>query len=376
MHHSLPNKNHMQTILQEGIEYSINEKENTASVINCISYKSSVIIQRTIKQESKEYIVTSISKGAFEKSEVKTVEFEANSELRTIEQNAFCNSKLESITIPSHVTQISHYTFFACYELVRIDFEPNSELRKIEKCAFDQSTLQSISIPASVIELEEGWCSGTENLNHIDVEFGNKRYLCIDGKYIIGKSDIESEDYDMLIMWRRNNLSANIPKSIKIIGPYAFDYSKLEAIFIPSHITKICKCAFRCSFLERVQFEQNSQLTAIEEEVFFRSYLERITIPSHITQICRSAFVECHNLVRVEFEQNSELQTIDERAFSGSYIESISLPAHVTKIHDTAFDFCSNINIIELNEDLNKSPIRYSLCKHTIIMVPARKMHI
>ena len=159
---SLPNKTHMQTILQEGIRYSIDETENTASVIKCVSYKPNVIIQRTIKYESKEYIVTSIA------------------ELRTIEQNAFYTSKLESINNPAHVTQISQYTFFACYEHVRVDFEPNSELRKIEKFAFAQSTLQSITIPASVVELEEGWCSGTEDLNHIDVDLGNKRNLCID----------------------------------------------------------------------------------------------------------------------------------------------------------------------------------------------------
>ena len=102
---SLPNKTHMQTILQEGIRYSIDETENTASVIKCVSYKPNVIIQRTIKYESKEYIVTSIA------------------ELRTIEQNAFYTSKLESINNPAHATQISQYTFFACYEHVRVDFE-------------------------------------------------------------------------------------------------------------------------------------------------------------------------------------------------------------------------------------------------------------
>ncbi|KAK8835820.1 hypothetical protein M9Y10_040368 [Tritrichomonas musculus] len=95
-----------------------------------------------------------------------------------------------------------------------------------------------------------------------------------------------------------------------------------------------------CGFLERIEFEKNSQLRTIEEEVFFRSSLESIAIPSHIKQICRNAFVKCYDLGRVEFEPNSELQKIDERAFSGSSIKSISLPAHITKIHDNRMHFC------------------------------------
>ena len=106
--------------------------------------------------------------------------------------------------------------------------------------------LQSITIPSSVIELKNGWCDGTSDLKHVEVESGNLRYLSVDCKYIIEKS----EDYDTLIIWRRGVVEVDIPNSNKVIGPYSFNFSNLERITIPASVTKISKHSF--SFCEQI----------------------------------------------------------------------------------------------------------------------------
>ena len=138
------------------IEYSKNEEETTAGVIGYQSSATEIIIPRSINHESKEYIVTSISVGAFYYSYIRSVSFEPNSELRAIEKDAFSYSNLARIQIPSHVRQIYEHAFLCCKQLVRIEFEPNSELLTIGEDAFSCSSLASIPIPASVVELKDG----------------------------------------------------------------------------------------------------------------------------------------------------------------------------------------------------------------------------
>ena len=317
------------------IEYSINEEEKTASLIRYQISTPEIIIPRSIKHKSKEYTVTRISYEALKYFNSRSVLFEPNSELRIIEKNAFSSSNMLSIMIPSHVTQIGEGAFSFCTYLYQFEFEPNSELRTIEKDAFYCSYIESIKIPASVVELKDGWCRETKKLIHVDVDAGNKRYSSIGGKCIIGKSDIEQEDYDTFVFMTRDSVEVNIPSTIKIIGPHAFSCSALASILIPSHITKICEDSFSiCKQLTRVEFEPNSELRTIEKDAFSYSNLVSIVIPSHVTKIGKRAFYSCTQLTRVEFEPNSELRTIEEYAFSESSIESIKIPASVVELKD------------------------------------------
>ena len=87
-------------IRQEGLVYSINEEEKTASVTKCQSNATEIIIPRSIKHKSKEYIVTIIASGAFRNSKVRSVSFKPNSELQAIDAHAFSRSKVARIQIP------------------------------------------------------------------------------------------------------------------------------------------------------------------------------------------------------------------------------------------------------------------------------------
>lgn len=58
----------------DNIYYSINKKEKTASVIYSSILDCYLIIPRSIKHKSKEYLITSISESAFYKSFIKSVD--------------------------------------------------------------------------------------------------------------------------------------------------------------------------------------------------------------------------------------------------------------------------------------------------------------
>lgn len=50
--------------------------------------------------------MTHITKNSFRESRIKIVRFTADSKLKVIETNAFSNSKLESLSIPSSVVEL------------------------------------------------------------------------------------------------------------------------------------------------------------------------------------------------------------------------------------------------------------------------------
>ena len=121
---------------------------------------------------------------------------------------------------------------------------------------------------------------------------------------------------------------------MQTIGKFAFAYSSIEEVFIPSTVSKICEYAFyKCQNLTKVEIPQNSNLEAIEKRVFSKTKIEEIFIPSTVSKICEYAFFKCYNLTKVEVPKNSNLQTIESRAFFNSNIEEIFIPTKVSKIY-------------------------------------------
>lgn len=88
-----------QIITQDKIRYSINDIDQTASVIGCDKKLQQIKIPTSIKHESKKYYVTSISKKYFVGNYIKCIEFPSDSKLRTIEEGAFAFTSI--ITLPS-----------------------------------------------------------------------------------------------------------------------------------------------------------------------------------------------------------------------------------------------------------------------------------
>ena len=298
-------------INNDDLIYLINEQKKTAGVIDNKNAKGDIIIPRSIYYKSNEYIVTSILSQAFHDTQLKSIRFSENSDIQIINNSAFFNSAIESLTIPS-----------------------------------------------SLVDLREGWCSGTSKLKTIKVDPENPRYSNYDENLIIGKSSLETSNFDVIIFCNRKAKKVKIPKFIKHIGSYAFHRCKqlhqleipsdselqtfsshsffnssIESISIPPHLTQINESSFsQCSQLKEIIIPADSELQIIGQSAFYKTSIERFTISRHIAQIDDCAFFESCKLKEIEIPIDSELKTIGKKAFYKTEIESLMIPSSIIEL--------------------------------------------
>lgn len=257
--------------------------------------------------------VTKIGDSAFHMcSKLKKVEFSENSQLEIIQEHAFTDTSIESISIPPHVTKICQKTFLNCDLLKNVYFPQNSELRTIESNAFYDSAIESLTIPSSVSDFQDCWANFVQNLTDIKILKNEEENIKLfNNEVIIGKSDLNSDNFDVLVFARRDIETIDIPSCIKVIGSTAFTSSHVGSISLPPQVTKINSNAFSyCQFLERFEIPFDSDLNVIENSAFTFSGIKSIVIPSGIEFIGRSCFLFCVDLEIIEISPNPRIQSL------------------------------------------------------------------
>ena len=95
---------------------------------------------------------------------------------------------------------------------------------------------------------------------------------------------------------------------LQIIGEYAFAYTSIQSIKIPSTVTKIGNNAFYgCKKLLKVEIPFDSQLTTIEEDP------SEVKIPLKIKFIEKKCFFMCKQLQIIEIADELENDSFDIR---------------------------------------------------------------
>lgn len=110
------------------LTFKIDKSNQTASLFRVNKAIDELIIPRTVKYESDEYLITSIT-GTY--NEIKTIKFAEDSAVNTFYQSAFESPSTADITV------------------------------------------ETIYFPASLNELKERWCSETDNLTKIVITYSN-----------------------------------------------------------------------------------------------------------------------------------------------------------------------------------------------------------
>ena len=91
-------------------------------------------------------------------------------------------------------------------------------------------------------ELKEGWCAHTSLLTKITISPSNGQFKFVKNKYLIGKSDENKDEFDILFFGCREIKEISVPSNIKIISSDAFR---------------------DCIYLTKVEFETNSSTLII-----------------------------------------------------------------------------------------------------------------
>jgi hypothetical protein len=291
-----------------------------------------------------------------------------------------CDS-LNSITIPTSVSQIGHTAFFGCDNLKSVIFENNSSIDTINNAAFQNDTsLISITIPASVKSINEGAFAECIYLTQMLFESNSNLNRIGGGRFSSGNTiPYDNGDNTGAFMNCHKLQDFKIPKSVTYIGDAAFaECWALDSIELPSFITHLGQGAFfACFGLQSVHFQSPSSIDTIRALTFNScARLDSIIIPASVKSIenryigsiqpnggydvtqgspsgvSTGAFslgwggpnclqnTNCNDgLKSIQFEKNSQLDTIRTGTFSNSiaYNSKIEIPASVKCIESYAF---------------------------------------
>ena len=286
-------------------------------------------------------------------SNLSSVIFAPNSQLKSIGDGAFSGCPLESFEIPSTVTSIGIYSFsgspikelfipksvttikkgaFSGAAIETLIFEDGSNLTTVDYGAFKNcKSLTSVRIPASltIIEGHHQYGGIFEGSGLVEVTFEEGSQLTKINNYAFkGCSSLVSFMIDA-------------DSSCNYIGPYAFENcSSLTNMTIPNAVTTINKYTFS------------------------GSGLQEISIPDNVLSIEAGAFYNCKKLTTVNFGENSKLQYLKQEYFNGwigafancSSLTSIVLPESLISIDSAVFINCKKLSSVTIPASITELP--------------------
>ena len=348
-----------------------------------------------MREDGDSYVVTSY-KGS--EKEVTIPSEYRGKKVVGIESNAFRNSSIKSITIPSTVEKVD--SSFGDAKIKVMD--GNAKYEVIDNCLIEKATMKLISggkysvipdgvkeigneafcgtsiesatIPSTVEKLGERTFKDCKNLKTVTLNEGlkeiggsaffgtsieeitipstvneiNTRFFDVKIKVKDGNAKYEAIDNCLIEKATKKLISGGkhsiIQDGIKQIGDYAFFGTSIESIRIPGTVNSIGKGAFaNCKKLKTVTL--NKGLKEIGSSAFFGTSVESITIPSTVEKIESLAFASCTKLKMITL--NEGLKEIGGSAFFGTSIESITIPSTVEGIELSAFSYCSKLTRID-----------------------------
>lgn len=333
----------------DGISYNLISKGNIAEVTGCHHYSGDAVIPETVTYNDVTYSVTTIRKNAFANCSLNSIEIPSS--ITNICQEAFYNGKATSVKIKDLAAwcNINFESYFKTNPLSTAShlFLNDEEIhdlvipegvKAINGHAFYYfSGLTSVKIPSSVTSIGVECFAYCTNIKTVEV------------------GDNTSQEAATILGQRafykcQNATSVILGNNIVGIGHEAFGYcNSLQSIVIPNSVTTITNHAFAsCENLESVQLSNN--LKRIEWATFSSCYnLKSIIIPDGVDFIGEMAFAYCTNLTEVKLPSN--LNKIDWSAFEGcTGLTSIDIPDNTRTIYRCVFYDCSNLKTVKIGK--------------------------
>ncbi|MGM9641320.1 MAG: leucine-rich repeat protein [Faecousia sp.] len=171
--------------------------------------------------------------------------------------------------------------------------------------------------------------------------------------------------------------SVELPDTLEIIGPYAFEYCYgVEITELPDSIHRIDDAAFK--YASSVNCNIPSNLEVMGSEVFNGSGLTHAVIPATVARLGDEAFSSCYHLTEVEFQ--GVPQEMGEGVFSyDSALEKVTLPQGLPRIPAETFMFCSGLKDVQIPEtvsDIGNSAFLYSGITSIVIPEACREIGV
>ena len=254
------------------------------------------------------------------------------------------NTTLKSVTVGGSITTIGYAAFRGCTSLTSVTLK--SGVKKIDNYAFSDCTaLSSISAPNTLEMVEPS-------------AFVNTKWLT--NQYNAGDNVILAG----CLIECRSSGAVTLPNTVRIICPYAFNYSYVTSVTVPSSITKIYGFTFyRCSRLTSVSIP--ASVTSIEDCAFYNcSNLSNVTVASANKNYCtadgllydknKTKILLCP-VSKTSVSLPSTVKSIGKYAFMDcSKLTSVTLPNNLTSIGSYAFFRCTSLTSISLPDSVTE----------------------
>ena len=284
-----------------------------------------------------------------------------------IGDEAFSDSLgITSVIIPDTVESLGVRAFFNCRKLSTVDIRGNG-LKSIDESAFWNTVLTTISLPASVESIADGTFI-SQTLTSIDVAEGNTHYCTVEGvlysadkqtleAYPMGKTDASYTVLDGTKAIARQAFRGGVgncsplaevvlPDGLESIGWRAFaQMYSLAEVDIPDSVTELGTYAFAtCPNLTRIELPAGT--TAIPEGFAqFCDKLSDVALPDGVKSIGEWAFGKT-GFTSVTFPEG--LETIGPNAYEGTMVASLTFPESLVSIGDHAFYLIDELETIDL----------------------------
>ena len=249
-------------------------------------------------------VVTSIGVDAFENtSSLTTVKFAENGSLNTIGNYAFEYSGLTSVEIPSTVTSLGRQAFIGCAKLETVTFK-GGLISTIQDSTFKGTAIKSITLPESVKIIEKCAFMDCSELTTVNLPSG----LTTLGSENSGGSSNTAEKFGV---FANCTLLTDImlPESLTYIGAFAFAKSGLQSITIPAGVQYLTA---KNSMLS----QQSNDLKNGKSEGYFAGQfaycydLEEVILPITINSIGAGVFYNTPKLKTLKYDGYTETDNI------------------------------------------------------------------
>ena len=251
-----------------------------------------------------------------------------------IKESLFTNlSSLQSIKIPSTVTEIASNAFYECSQCTSLDLSAATSLTNVGGYAFSYSGITTVTLPSSIKFIGANAFDSCFDLTTVTYpETISADYAT--GGYIFSKCD---KLVNVTLSTNLQSLELGIFQSCKA----------LSTITIPDSVTIIGDYAFSgCTALANINW--GTSLETIGEYTFENcTGLITVNIPA-VTYIGQRAFRNCSNMTEIRLPDT--LTTIAAYAFQNcTGLKTVYLGSGITSIATTAFYSLSSLTDIYIN---------------------------
>ncbi len=255
--------------------------------------------------------------------------------MTSISSEAFRESRVDSIVVPSTVTRIGSAALAYCYNLVRFEFEPkdSENTSYSSNMLYNTPFLKYFKGPGEVIAAMYPYGSMLDTVIATGGEL--YEYIPYNARYVdlSRLNNVWLGTYYTVSTPKMRTLL--LPQKLQHIASHQFwNYSYLQSIVIPEGVTFIGDKAFEdCRSLKSVTFE-GKNVETIGDWAFYNCHeLSSITIPEGVKSVGLAAFYGCTHLKELVLPSTTE--SIADNGFAQcSKLQQISVSAMVPPVID------------------------------------------